>query len=222
MVDLGELGRGGGGAPAVVVRLVLGSAAYGAVLGSWHGGRLALYAAIKLPLLLLATAALTGLANALVARALGLPLGVAACLRLALEVLARAALLLAALAPAAALFVWTAPPPAETARTAHNALYLMHAGLVAASGLAAAGLLGERLRAVAPSARKARAVGAIWILLFAWVGGEVAWALRPFVGSVYEPVVFLRSDAFDGNVYEFVVTDIAPHLLSLPPPGGQP
>jgi len=45
------------------------------------------------------------------------------------------------------------------------------------------------------------------------VGGEVAWSLRPFVGSVYEPTTFLRRDALDGNVYEFVITDIVPYLL---------
>ena len=57
---------------------------------------------------------------------------------------------------------------------------------------------------------------AAWVLAYALVGGEVAWALRPFVGSVYEPVAFLRQDALDGNVYEFIVTDIVPHL------GGRP
>jgi hypothetical protein len=201
---------------------VLGAATYGAVLGSWHGGRLSLYAAIKLPLLLLATAALTGLFNALVARAFGLPLGIAACQRLALETLARAALLLGSLAPVAALFVWTAPPPSLAARTTHNALYLLHTGLVGACGLAAAVGLWARLRAVAPAPRAARAVCSAWIALFAVVGGEVAWVLRPFVGSVYEPVAFLRPDAFDGNVYEFAVTDIAPHLLGLSTAGGQP
>ena len=59
-----------------------------------------------------------------------------------------------------------------------------------------------------------RAVYAVWVAAFALVGSEVAWALRPFVGSVYMPVVFLRPDAFDGNVYEFIFTDILPHFVS--------
>jgi len=48
------------------------------------------------------------------------------------------------------------------------------------------------------------------------VGGEMAWALRPFVGSVSleHPLVFLREDALTGNVYEFIGTDIAPYLWS--------
>jgi hypothetical protein len=213
--------RGGGADAApgwtpVLVRLVLGAATYGAVLGSWHGGLLALYVAVKLPLLLVSTAAVTALFNTLAARAFGLPLPGFACLRLAFEVLSRAGLLLAALAPAAALFVWTAPPPSLAERTAHNVLYLLHTTAVGACGLAAAARLRERLEAVAPTPRAGRAVFAAWVLLFAIVGGELAWALRPFVGSVYEPIVFLRSDAFNGNVFEFVVTDIAPHLLGIP------
>jgi hypothetical protein len=61
-----------------------------------------------------------------------------------------------------------------------------------------------------------RAVCLVWLAAFALVGGEIAWVLRPFVGSVYKPVVFLRGDALDGNVYEFVFTDILPHLLGGP------
>ena len=65
-----------------------------------------------------------------------------------------------------------------------------------------------------------RRVFALWVLAYALVGGEVAWALRPFVGSVYYRVEFLRPDALDGNVYEFIVTDILPHLAGRTRPKG--
>jgi hypothetical protein len=50
------------------------AALYGAVLGSWHGPRLAAYDAVKLPLVLLLTAALTVGFAWTAAAALGLPL----------------------------------------------------------------------------------------------------------------------------------------------------
>jgi hypothetical protein len=113
----------------------------------------------------------------------------------------------------AALFTYAAPAPSSEARTAHNLLYLMHTGLVGACGLAGALSLRTSLaRAARNDRRAARRVHLAWILVYAAVGGEVAWALRPFVGSVYEPVAFLRRDALDGNVYEFIFTDIVPHL----------
>jgi K+ transporter len=76
-------------------------------------------------------------------------------------------------------------------------------------------VLWSALHRVAPRARLLP-VFLIWFATFAVVGGEVAWALRPFVGSVSpeHPVVFLRKDALDGNVYEFIVTDILPYLTS--------
>jgi hypothetical protein len=61
-------------------------------------------------------------------------------------------------------------------------------------------------------AAKAARIRLSWIAVYAFVGGEMAWAMRPFVGSVYLPVVFLRDDALEGNLYEFIITDILPHL----------
>jgi hypothetical protein len=196
--------------------MVLASSLYGAVLGSWHGARLALLVALKLPLVLLATSALTVLFAWMVARLCGVPLTPGRTAVLGFRALTVASLLMASLAPVAALFTYAAPPPSPSARTAHNLLYLMHTAVVGGCGLVGALALGRSLRRVAASAAAARTVHAAWVLAYALVGGEVAWALRPFVGSVYEPVAFLRHDALDGNVYEFIVTDIVPHLSGRP------
>ena len=199
---------------ALSLLMILSAAAYGAVLGLWHGPRLALYVAAKLPLVLLLTSALTVPFSWAGAALLGLPLRFGQVVVLTFLALAAGSLLLAALAPVALLFTLSAPPPVPEARTAHNLLYLLHTLFVGACGLAGTAVLRRGMRAFG---KPARAVFFVWIAAFALVGGEVAWVLRPFVGSVYKPVVFLRPDALDGNVYEFVFTDILPHLL-----GGDP
>jgi hypothetical protein len=200
--------------------MVAASAAYGAVLGSWHGPRLAVYVAFKLPLVLLLTSAATVPFSWTGAAVLGLPLRLGQVAVLTFLALAAASLLLASLAPVAALFTLCAPAPGvdpgNGARTAHNLLYLLHTGFVGGSGLAGTAVLWRGLRALGRPVRTVGAVCLVWIAAFALVGGEVAWVLRPFVGSVYKPVVFLREDALDGNVYEFVFTDILPHLLGGP------
>ena len=56
------------------VAMTLGAALYGAVLGLWHGPRLAFYDALKLPLVLLLTSALTVGFAWTAAVVLGLPL----------------------------------------------------------------------------------------------------------------------------------------------------
>lgn len=192
--------------------MTAGAGVYGAVLGAWHGPRLAAFVAVKLPLVMLATSVLTATFMWMVARAFGAPLSVASTMVLGFRALAVASVLLAALAPIAGLFTFAAPPPSADARTAHNLLYLMHTAIVGGCGLAGALALGRSLRRHGPSSRAARSVHLAWIATYALVGGEVAWALRPFVGSVYEPVAFLRRDALEGNVYEFIFTDIVPHL----------
>jgi hypothetical protein len=198
--------------PRALAVACVGAALYGAALGVWHGPRMALYAAVKLPLVLLATGSATLAFNTLAAAILGERLRVLEAARLTASALAVAATLLAALAPVAALFSLAARSPGSDARLDHNLLYLLHVGLVGACGLVGTATLWRSLAGICRSRRAARAVFCVWVGTLAVVGGEVAWALRPFLGNVYEDVAFLRADALDGNVYEFVITDIVPYL----------
>jgi hypothetical protein len=198
---------------ALIGSTIVFGAIYGCVLGSWHGSRLAIYAAIKIPLLMLSTAAVTALFNWIVAALLGLPLRLPQTFALSLIPLAVAAIVVASLAPVAWLFTSSLPVPSPTQRTVHNLLYLVHTVLLAAGGVTGTSVLRHALMTVcAGDVARARRIRAAWIAAYAFVGGEIAWVLRPFVGSVYLPVVFLRSDALQGNVYEFILTDILPHL----------
>lgn len=197
--------------PATMILLC--GAFYGASLGAWHDARLAFYTAVKVPLLLFATAALTALFNWIIAALIGLPLKFRDSIDMSLLPLAVASLILASAAPIVFFFDLSLPPPMPSARTLHNLLYLTHTAFVAGAGATGTTFLQRRLLEVCGgNARLARRVHAAWVAAFAFVGGEVAWILRPFIGSVYLPVVFLRPDALHGNVYEFILTDILPHL----------
>lgn len=195
--------------------MAAGAAVYGAVLGLWHGPRLAAYVALKLPLVLLLTSALTVVFSWTAARLLGLRLRVGQVAVLTFLALAVGSILLASLAPVAWLFTVCAPVPSPAARTAHNLLYLLHTALVGGCGLAGTVVLWRAMAGLGAPRRTVRSVYLVWVAAYALVGGEVAWILRPFVGSVYQPVVFLRSDALNGNVYEFIFTDILPHLAKI-------
>lgn len=196
------------------VGMTVCAALYGTVLGLWHGTQLAAYDALKLPLVLLLTSALTVGFAWTAAAALGLPLRFGQVAVLTFLALTVASLLLASLAPVAWFFTLSAPVPTPAARTTHNLLYLLHTAFVGACGLAGTVALWKAMRRLDAPLGTLRTVYAVWVCAFALVGSEVAWALRPFVGSVYMPVVFLRPDALDGNVYEFIFTDILPHFAS--------
>jgi len=187
---------------------------YGAVLGFWRSPLLGLYVSVKFPLLLCVTALLTSLFNWMAASMLGLSLRYSQVALMNLFALAIAAVILGSVAPVVWFMTMSAPPPTPSARTAHNILYLLHTGLVAAAGLGGTAFLLKLLTISSGDARRSRKIYAVWVLTFALTGGEVGWLLRPFVGSVYHPVVFVRSDSFRRNVYEFIAADIVPHLIS--------
>lgn len=193
------------------VRRLGWSALYGAAIGCWRGQEQTLYAALKLPLVLALTWLATVPFSALLLWSVGRRLAARDIVAGTLAPLANAAVLLASLAPIAALFGLALPVPGASARTEHNLLFLLHTLLIAAAGVVGT----ARFRAFVSEgldARRTRGVVALWILVYAVVGGEVAWALRPFVGSVYEPIELVRSEALDGNLYEFIATDIVPFL----------
>ena len=49
----------------------------------------------------------------------------------------------------------------------------------------------------------------VWIVLFGFVGTQLAWTLRPFVGSKGEPFALFR--AIEGNFYAEIFRTLA-HL----------
>jgi hypothetical protein len=200
----------------LLIVMITGAALYGAVLGSWHGARLAAYDALKLPLVLLLTSAFTVFFSWVASRALGISLRFSQVTVLTFIGLATTAVLLASLAPVAWFFTWCAPLPDAAARTTHNELYLFHTVFVAVCGVGGTHTLWRAVLRLAHPRGIVAAAYVLWVLAYAVVGGEVAWALRPFVGSVspQHPLVFLRADALNGNVYEFIGTDIAPYLWS--------
>jgi hypothetical protein len=197
--------------------MTISAAAYGSVLGIWHGARLSIYDAVKLPLVLILTSTFTLIFSWLAAVALQVPLRLSQVAVLTFLALTTASVaLLLSLAPIAWFFTVCAPAPSAASRVTHNALYLMHTAFVAGCGLAGTHALWQGIGRLGRPRASTRHVYLVWILAYAVVGGEVAWALRPFVGSVSPryPIVFLRENALDGNVYEFIATDIVPYLWS--------
>ena len=121
-----------------------------------------------------------------------------------------------ALAPVALFFVLSGAPsagPPETLRRAHNGILLTHVCILAGSGLAGCFAFRRALRAFVPDPGRAAAVGLAWLAAFAFVGCQSAWILRPFVGSPFYEVAFVRPDAFDRNFYEFVFGEVLPFFL---------
>jgi len=176
---------------------------YGASIGAWRAVEQALACAVKLPLLLCATALICAVLNALWARRLGLDLSLGECLSAVLLSFALAAVVLAAFAPVLLFFDSVLPGPwSGDAWLAHNLLGLAHVAAIAAAGTIALTRQQAWLAERCPSAPSAPGIAVLWLAIHLVVGAQLSWNLRPWFGSPGLPVEFLREDPFDGTFYE--------------------
>ena len=71
----------------------------------------------------------------------------------------------------------------------------------------------QGLRQLTSNQCQIRSLYATWIGTHVFVGCQLSWVLRPFMGSPHYPVAFLRSNALEGNFYEYVYGMIVHGLL---------
>ncbi len=204
----------------IVIRLVIfiipASAIYGAVLGGWRSPKLSLYVAIKLPVLLLGTTGLVAVFNWLLALVFRSDLKFRQVLAVTCGAICVTAWILLALLPVAALFTFTAPGTGGTTaelRLTHNCLLLIQIVLIAAAGVTGNAALFRGLKSIVSPVCSPRKLYWSWIGMFTLVGCQLSWILRPFIGSPFYPVVFMRPACLNRNFYEFILFEVIPNVL---------
>lgn len=91
---------------------------------------------------------------------------------------------------------------------------MTHIVILALAGLVGNATLLKGLRRVVRPRCPATALFVIWVGAFAFVGCQLSWILRPFVGSPFYPVAFMRPDSLQRNFYEFIFTEVLPFLFA--------
>jgi hypothetical protein len=89
---------------------------------------------------------------------------------------------------------------------------LIETAMIAFAGIAANIRLIQLLRALSGQHTVARRILCAWLIGNLFLGSQLAWIGRPFVGSPGLPVQFLREDAFEGSFFEAIFR-AAQHLL---------
>jgi hypothetical protein len=200
--------RGGGWLVALCIGTILtGAGLYGAAMGSWRDPIQAGYVAVKFPLIVCLTAAGNALLNAMLAPLLGLNISLRQSFLAVLISFAIAAAILGSFSPLIAFLVWNAPPMSEALRTsspAHSLVLLSNVIAIAFAGVTANIRLEGMLCALSGNASVARRVLLAWLAVNLFLGSQLSWIFRPFIGSPGLPVEFLRSNAFEGSFYESV------------------
>jgi hypothetical protein len=185
--------------------ILIGSAVYGFTLGIWRAPLQSLYTAIKFPLLIFLICAGNAGLNGMLAQVLGSGLSFKQTSIAILMSFAIAAIILAGFSPVT-LFIWYNAPPlgSATAILGHSVMLLAHVGVIAFAGVIANRRLFTLLRKVSGRDATARAVLCSWLAGNLFLGAQLAWNLRPFIGSPQLAVQFLRDDPLRGNFYEAV------------------
>jgi hypothetical protein len=198
-----------------VLVIFLGAGAYGAAMGWWRDPWQAVFVAIKFPLIILLTALGNALINAMLAPLLGLNITLRESLLAVLMSFAISAAIMGAFAPLTGFVAWNAPPmtPDVKSTPTYAFIKLTHVIVIAFAGIAGNVRLFQLLTHLGSGNRRvARRVLFAWLAGSLFLGSQLTWIARPFIGAPQLPVVFLRDTAFQGNFYENVVGTVL-HLL---------
>lgn len=185
-----------------LVTLLALTAFYGLIAGAYSSVPQAASAAIKLPVLFLVTFLVCFPAFFVVQILVGSRLRLLQVVVLVTAALALSATLLAALTPIAAFFLITG--------SNYYFLILLHIVIVLVAGSFGMYALHEGLAFVceqhAVYPRKAMTIMRIWAVIFAFVGIQLAWNLRPFLGDREQPFKVFRD--YEGNFYAAIIYSV--------------
>jgi hypothetical protein len=183
---------------AVVTIMVL-SGFFGLVAGAYSGPTQAVAAGVKLPFLFFATFAVCFPAFFVVQVLVGSRLRLLQVVVLVFGALALTSVLLAAFVPITAFFLVTGAN--------YYFQHLLNIAIAGVAGLFGMYALHEGLSVVCEKRgvypRKALTIMRAWALLFAFVGIQLAWSLRPFLGDRNQP--FRVFGSYQGNFYAAII-----------------
>jgi hypothetical protein len=187
---------------AMLVSSIAFLAVYGAVMGSTHSLWQALSSAAKLPILFLATLIVCSPTLYFFNVLFGSNQSLTQNMALILTAITVTAVLLLSFAPIILFFLLT---------TSHYQFFkLLNVAIFAIAGGMGVVFLSQGMRVVAASGKEGaharRWVLRLWILIYAFVGSQMAWTLRPFIGAPAMEFELFRQ--LGGNFYANVLASI--------------
>lgn len=151
-----------------------------------------LFSAVKVPLLLLATTALCLPAFFVANTVLGLRDDLRAAVQALLAGQAALSIALAALAPVTHFWYWS--------EDSYRGALLFNAAVFLLATIAGQAVIRRYYAPLIRANRRHRLMVAAWFVLYAFVGIQMGWTLRPFVGAPTQRVTFFREEPFT-NAY---------------------
>jgi len=178
-------------------------AGYGALLGATHSVWQTLSSAAKLPLLFLATLLICAPALYIFNVLFGLNQSLRQSLALVLTAITTTASLLLSFAPVTLFFILTVVDQYQFFKLLNVLIFAICAG-------AGASILKQGIRVISPlppaETRRYRLAFSLWAVVYIFVGSQMAWTLRPFVGYPNSPFELFRQNG--GNFYADILASM--------------
>jgi hypothetical protein len=191
---------------------------YGAIMGTyaWVAGERGvdvqwlqmLYSAIKVPLLLGATVLIALPSFFVINTLFGLRKDFGAVVYRIIATQAGLSIILVSLAPLTLFFYFCA-----TGTHAYATSVIFNAGMFGVASISAQVLLRAYYRPLVQSNPKHRLMLQLWIFMYVFVGIQMAWIMRPFIGQPDETPQFFRPESWD-NAYVRIGSTIWRILVS--------
>ena len=188
-----------------VIMMCLLGPIYGAIMGTyaWVAGERGLdiqwlqmfYSAIKVPLLLSATVLIALPSFFVINTIFGLRKDFATVVYRIVATQAGLSIILVALAPITLFFYFSA-----TGHLAYPTAVMFNAAMFGVASISAQLLLRAYYRPLIQSDPKHRWMLRTWIFVYVFVGIQMAWIMRPFIGQPDESPQFFRAESWD-NAY---------------------
>ncbi len=178
----------------IALQIIVFGSVYGCIMGSFGGARplQMLYSAVKVPLLLMATFVISLPSYFVISTLIGLRNDIAASTRAIIATQAGLSAVLGSLAPITLLWYFSIDD--------YQAAIVFNLVLFATSSLVAQYLLRSYYRPLIEANHRHRLMMWIWLTIYGFVGVQMAWVLRPFIGNPETPTTFFRQGAW-GNAY---------------------
>ncbi len=165
---------------AMFVSSLIFFALYGAVMGSSHSLWQALSSAVKLPMMFLATLFICAPTLYFFNVLFGSNQSISQNVALILTAITVTAVLLLSFAPITLFFLLTT--------SQYQFFKLLNVGIFSASGIMGVIFLAQGMRIVSASGGRQGETGRryvlrLWMFLYAFVGSQLAWTIRPFFGA---------------------------------------
>lgn len=187
---------------AMLMASVAFFALYGAVMGSSHSLLQGLSSAVKLPVVFLSTLVVCAPTLYFFNLNYGSNQSLSQNVALMLTTITVTSVLLLSFAPVVTFFLLTT--------SQYQFFKLLNVGVFTISGIVGVTFLRQGMQIVSyggsEGAGARRRVVWLWILLYAFVGSQMAWTLRPFVGAPGLPFELFRQ--LGGNFYANIFASI--------------